>query len=252
MSDNSPRRGRKKGGSGGWQRGMTLLTERMTLFQTRMTLFRDKAAVIREKVWRARLHTLTGLGIGLALVLLVLALEILGGLDRIELMALDFRFWLRGSATESPLVVHVDMDDNTFEALGREDPNRRHQAAVLRMLGRLGARLVAYDIEFNSYSGSEADLALTKAFQESEKLYGTRVLIAHRFDVENPMPPEAEAVYPNVRAALLENLRLDPDRPEDRKTVVEKLGVTPTIIRDYFEKMRTRTVNDEVLALFQT
>lgn len=86
------------------------------------------------------------LAVGLAAVLAVLAFWAAGGLQRLELMALDLRFRHFSPHQPHPALLHVDIDDDSLERVGRWPWPREQQAALLATLSACGAELVVLDI----------------------------------------------------------------------------------------------------------
>jgi adenylate cyclase len=82
-------------------------------------------------------------------------------LRRLELVALDLRFRLRGPVPPGPEVAIVMIDDASLAALGRWPLPRRTFAALIDRLHRAGAKVVALDVLF-----AEPESALPEAAQE--------------------------------------------------------------------------------------
>jgi len=68
---------------------------------------------------------------------------------KLELMALDARFspWFSTLAPD-PRIVHVDIDDNALERVGRWPWTRDKIAALVRVIHELGAKAIAVDLLF--------------------------------------------------------------------------------------------------------
>ncbi len=69
-------------------------------------------------------------------------------LRRLELMALDLRFRLRGPIAPGPEIVIVMIDDSTVAELGRWPLPRRKFADAVDFLSRAGAKVIGIDILF--------------------------------------------------------------------------------------------------------
>ncbi|HLF94705.1 MAG TPA: CHASE2 domain-containing protein, partial [Planctomycetota bacterium] len=134
--------------------------------------------------------------------------------QRLDNAFLDYSFLLRTPIRESDRIVHVDMDDGTLREIGTV--SRRHQAQVLTVLHRLGARQVNYDVEFKSfvprtgqYDEKSGDLFLSEADRElrgSIRRAGN-VLLAYSFDVKDPAGAFL-ARHPSVEEALVQDLSI--------------------------------------------
>ena len=107
-----------------------------------------------------------GLGVAaaaLAAVLIALAVPASGVTDRLEGLAQDKRFALRG-AEPAPDVAVVAIDAEDITALNRWPIDRRWHARAIDALRRAKVRAIAYDVQFTEPSPSEAsDLALYDA-----------------------------------------------------------------------------------------
>ncbi|WP_193173240.1 ATP-binding protein [Nisaea nitritireducens] len=112
-----------------------------------------------------RLHGKT-LVLLLSVPLIVAALSFSGWLEPLNRRILDFKFqWLTTPASGEITVVEIDA--GTIGAIGVWPFPRRTYADLIRRLGQAGARTVAIDIDFSSYSTEEDDLALRSAIDES-------------------------------------------------------------------------------------
>ena len=68
--------------------------------------------------------------------------------NRIESLAFDLKQNLQTSLPESPYLVHIDVDDNSIDVLGRWPWNRSVHGKMVETLAELGARFTVFDIEF--------------------------------------------------------------------------------------------------------
>ena len=99
----------------------------------------------------------------LAAVLVALAMPASGVTDRLEGLAQDKRFAIRG-AEPAPDVAVVAIDAEDITALNRWPIDRRWHARAIDALRRAGVRAIAYDVQFTEPSPREAsDLALYDA-----------------------------------------------------------------------------------------
>ncbi|MBI4577777.1 MAG: CHASE2 domain-containing protein [Planctomycetes bacterium] len=68
--------------------------------------------------------------------------------ERFELSTLDLRFILRRPIEESPVILHLDIDDNSIREIGRWPWPRDKHAQMVRVLTEFGVRCVVSDVEF--------------------------------------------------------------------------------------------------------
>ncbi|MBT8484939.1 MAG: adenylate/guanylate cyclase domain-containing protein [Phycisphaerales bacterium] len=85
---------------------------------------------------------------GLLVTLLVVTVDLLGGFTGVKRMSVDLRFALvpRPDAPMTSEIVHVDIDDQALELVGRWPWDRRKLADVIRELDRAGVRTIAIDL----------------------------------------------------------------------------------------------------------
>lgn len=88
------------------------------------------------------------LGIGILVSIFVILITILGKLEALELMSLDWRFFIRGEADPGKEIVIVTWDDDTFKELKHryQDWKRSFHAQVIRNLTKYGAKVIGFDI----------------------------------------------------------------------------------------------------------
>ncbi|MFQ5423060.1 MAG: CHASE2 domain-containing protein [Phycisphaerae bacterium] len=90
---------------------------------------------------------LNGFLIGLAVTALGAVFCFQSRLGRIlELQTLDMRFRNAGTLPRDSRIVHVDIDDNSLDRVGRWPWRRRDTAALVRVLHELGASVIAIDL----------------------------------------------------------------------------------------------------------
>jgi adenylate cyclase len=90
--------------------------------------------------------------------------------ERLELLTVDLRFDARGQQSPPDDVVVVGIDAHTFSeyTFVPYPLPRRYHANVIRRLADVGARVIAYDIQFTEPSGSRRDdNALVEAVYEA-------------------------------------------------------------------------------------
>jgi len=97
--------------------------------------------------------------------------------DQLELRTIDARFQVRGAQRPDPGVAVVGIDIQTIETslYGRFPFARRYDAAMIDQLRRDGAKVIAYDLAFESASDPADDLDLLHA---AERARGRLVLAA--------------------------------------------------------------------------
>lgn len=71
----------------------------------------------------------------------------------------DWRFHLRGERYTSPEIVHVDIYNDSLDAISRWPFDRRYHAALIDALRGAGARAVLFDIEFAEPTDSDGLMA---------------------------------------------------------------------------------------------
>ncbi len=89
----------------------------------------------------------------------------LGGIDRIENLLLDLRFYLRGEIEAPVKLMYVDVDTRAMQALGERPWNReKFGLAAQALIEKGGARAVGFDFVFSGLSQSEmVDVAKAEA-----------------------------------------------------------------------------------------
>ncbi len=104
----------------------------------------------------------------LPIFLLTAALYLSGGLEPIEGELMDARFRLVQRPANDDLVL-VAIDGKSLRELGIRPWPRDYHAAVLERLVSAGARVIAFDVAFDSSSDPEADARLEQALAATEK-----------------------------------------------------------------------------------
>jgi adenylate cyclase len=112
--------------------------------------------------WLTRFSRLNSTTLGLLLTLIVLLLFWLDAahqtqkpfvaawLHRLELLASDLRFRVRGPMTPGPEVVIAAIDEQSVDELGRWPWPYTVQAQLIRRLTSYGAAAIGYDVVFSS------------------------------------------------------------------------------------------------------
>lgn len=75
-------------------------------------------------------------------------LYLTGFLKPAEWRAYDLRLWLVAGDTPDPRIVMVAIDDESLGAIGRWPWPRETHARLIQALGAVGARVIAFDVEF--------------------------------------------------------------------------------------------------------
>ena len=103
--------------------------------------------------------------VALAAAAVACAIQLTGGLDRLELSSVDARFVLRGERAAPDDLLVVAIDDKTFDALDERWPFSRNRfAAVLEAVSAGDPALIVYDVQFTEQSDDpRADNRLIRA-----------------------------------------------------------------------------------------
>ena len=110
-------------------------------------------------------------GVGVAAAAIALLAWGAGTLDRLERVALDQRFQVRGDRSPPKDVVVVGVDENTQKtSLGRWPFPRAEQARVIDNLTAAGAAVIAYDIELSTATDDADDQAIYAALDASQRV----------------------------------------------------------------------------------
>jgi adenylate cyclase len=112
-----------------------------------------------------RLRALMLLGTAFFIVVFGLAFQAGHVFERLEYVAVDNRFDIRGTQPPGPVAV-VAIDDDTFNDLGSEvfPFTRNLHARVIRQLKKAGAKVIVYDVQFTEQSPDpDADTNLIDA-----------------------------------------------------------------------------------------
>ncbi|HVE68095.1 MAG TPA: adenylate/guanylate cyclase domain-containing protein [Solirubrobacteraceae bacterium] len=128
---------------------------------------------------RQRLRTGLLVATGLAAGALGAAAWATDAFEALEVRTVDARFDVRGAERPSPEVVVVGLDEQSLADLDRRPPLPRSlHARVIDRLRRDGARVIAYDFEFNDPTAAAEDNALIEATRRA----GNVVLATSRID----------------------------------------------------------------------
>jgi adenylate cyclase len=145
-------------------------------------------------------------------------LQSLGALDRVELSTVDARLSIRGHHAPRPDVVVVGLDSKTISAFGRPPLRRSIHARVIDRLHAAGARVIAYDLRFQSRTDPRDDRALIAAVSRA------RPVVLATFDPGGkPIPVPANYPHPERIGAVLASIGV----PTDADGRVRKLLYAP-------------------------
>ncbi|MBI4590572.1 MAG: adenylate/guanylate cyclase domain-containing protein [Candidatus Rokubacteria bacterium] len=159
----------------------------------------------------ARRRVVHALLVGVAVSVAVTALSRVGVLSGWETRAVDAFVFLR-DRVPAPEIVLVEIDEESFAALGERQPlSRRYLADLGDFLLRLGARVVAFDVLLKSRSIPEEDEALVAMTRRREAPASGRLVFASvaiprkgegppRYDPSPPFSPELGGffAFPNA------------------------------------------------------
>jgi diguanylate cyclase (GGDEF)-like protein/PAS domain S-box-containing protein len=143
-----------------------------------------------------RLARVPGLGLALGLAGLAVALNALGGLQRIDDLFYDGALRLSHRPASADIVI-VAIDERSLHSLGRWPWSRRTHAELIGVLSRAGARAIGLDVIFAE--PDTADPAADAVLAEAIRANGHVVL---------PVLPEATTPEPGALQATLPLARL--------------------------------------------
>ncbi len=164
----------------------------------------------------------------------------LGGARRLDDAILDQAFRWRAPIRESPDLLLVDMNDETFQQLTW--PIQRSQyAGVLYALTRLGARHVVFDVQFKTvlprpgeYDPETGEYLLdekTRMLRAALGLAGN-VTLAYHFQMRDELSPPLREAFPRIRSALEKDFAAGPG------AVARAAGVPEQEVADEFNALR--------------
>jgi adenylate cyclase len=146
------------------------------------------------------------------------ALHALGALHSLELSTLDGRLSIRGHHHPRSDVVLVGLDSRTVSVYGHPPLLRSVHAKVLDRLHAAGARVIAYDLRFQSPTDPREDRALIAAVSRD------RPVVLATYDPDGkPIPVPAGYPHPDRLGAVLASIGV----PTDSDGRVRKLLYAP-------------------------
>ncbi len=92
-------------------------------------------------------------------------------LQRLEFITLDSRFRLRPSISVSTQIIHVDMSEDSIQAIGRWPWPRNWHAAITSILSEYKPRMIIYDIIFSEEGSPENDAMFSEAIKQAGDVY---------------------------------------------------------------------------------
>lgn len=198
--------------------------------------------------WGRRLGVAIGIFAGLIVAVIFILPWTSAAADRLELIALDTFFRLRSPIVESDEIVHIDIDDNSIEALGDYPWRRTKHADLINTLSYLGVQLIVFDIEFKKPSvydyneesglyltGGTDDESLARAIARSGN-----VILAYSFDISNPFTERVNVLLPELRRVIAGNAAID------EREAAAAVGADPSIFEGDFVKIRDSVIEQIV------
>lgn len=132
-----------------------------------------------QKAYKSGFPLIVGLlAFGLFLILSWLFADILWEWEQ---KMIDYRLRLRGPIPIHPAIVHIDIDDESLQALGSWPWRRSLHAQLIRALKEAGVKDLALDIIFRGEREEEDDTSLSSALKEAGSVYLPVGLELHPF-----------------------------------------------------------------------
>src|SRR3954454_4097280 len=110
----------------------------------------------------------------IAVALVAHAAGLLSGLER---LTVDARFTIRGSEPAPRDIVLIEVDNHSLGQLPRFPFSRKFYVPVIRRVRAGGARVIAFDIEFDRPTTAAADNALIDAVARARPMVFATTLI---------------------------------------------------------------------------
>lgn len=133
------------------------------------------------------------LGGGVFVCTLVLSFFFNDAISGLEYRAADYLFQMRKPLRLSTLIVHLDVDDRSIEAIGKWPWKRSVHANLINLLSSFGARAVLFDVVFSSPGEINDDRLLIEATKRAGNVYypvGFELLAPGK--TRGPSTPEEE------------------------------------------------------------
>ncbi|MDD5226339.1 MAG: CHASE2 domain-containing protein [Candidatus Omnitrophica bacterium] len=97
-------------------------------------------------------------------------------MERFENVSIDFFFRQRPPIAMHPAIVHIDMAEDSLQALGRWPWPRHNHAAMIHILHEWGAKAIVFDVIFSESSTTFDDESLAQAVKEAGNVYSPVML----------------------------------------------------------------------------
>lgn len=133
------------------------------------------------------------LGAGVSICIFVISSFFHHAISEWEYRASDYLFRWRKPLQLSPLIVHLDLDDRSIEAIGKWPWRRSIHAHLIDLLSSLGAKAILFDIVFSSPGEKDDDGQLIEATKRAGNIYypvGFELLATGK--IRGPSTPEEE------------------------------------------------------------
>jgi len=156
---------------------------------------------------------LVGWGFTFTVAVLLLILSDSKPYQILELKALDLRFNLRGSRPTDVDLLHIDIDDESLDKLGRWPWPRSYHAKLIDILAECGAKKVLMDILFTERlkDNPEDDVAFAKAQSRSGIVY----LPFYFLEDKQPPPPELKELLDKDITVSVEDAQTELNAGDD-------------------------------------
>ncbi|MBW2045349.1 MAG: CHASE2 domain-containing protein, partial [Deltaproteobacteria bacterium] len=159
------------------------------------------------------LRILVGWGFTFTVAVLLLILSDSKPYQILELKALDLRFNLRGSRPTDVDLLHIDIDDESLDKLGRWPWPRSYHAKLIDILAECGAKKVLMDILFTERlkDNPEDDVAFARAQSRSGIVY----LPFYFLEDKQPPPPELKELLDKDITVSVEDAQTELNAGDD-------------------------------------
>lgn len=101
----------------------------------------------------------------------VLTLYAFNLLERLELVALDYAFQLRGEIPQNPNIAIIEMGEDSVESIGRWPWPRSWHATMTAILKKYGARQIIFDVLFAEPSKENEDSAFAESIKQAGNVF---------------------------------------------------------------------------------
>ena len=218
-------------------------------------------SIAPSETFLRRHPTLVGFLLGLAGTLVVMAASMLGLAEGLELKTFDSFVRMSPSVPMSDRIVHIDIDDDSIEALGEFPFVRSRYATVMDLLTKAGAEQIIFDIVFPDPSKPTADRAALAALERLKTVdelrrgiraaaadhdaifaaalqRSSRVYLPYTFDTTYVYSAAVEAWHGRAKQVLLSDMEAEPAR------LAKAIGVKVERVRDIEATLKRRVVRE--------